>query len=602
MIPDRSIPILLAALGVVLTLTAIGVLLWTQRRMRIVRHTAEKARAEAILARERAEAADSAKSAFLATVSHEIRTPMNGVIGVLDILQDTPLGAEQKRYLGTAMQSARLLLRVINDILDYAKIESGALPLCNAPYDFYRAMENMAELYLPLARRKGLTLTVAIMPHFDKRLVGDEIRVSQVVANLLSNAIAFTDRGAVTLSARRRLGRDGDEIEITVRDTGAGMSEEYQRRLFAPFHQEDTSTTRRHGGTGLGLSIVKHLVERMGGLIAIQSRRGVGTSACVRIPARWNTQAFTWPCYPGHTATLHVANTTMIPMLRAWCRKASIRIVPPDLPADIRILTDGGDGFWVATATKRSGPMHSVYLFLRTLETLWTPIQDMAPAGGATSVGGQDQAHIAPPRSAGASASAALPAAAPCPTDTAPSALDAGIARHPGPGLDRTAPCGAPDPATAMGAAEVRPPCSETPAPQVHTDVLLVEDNEINRDITLRQLALLGIHADAADDGEAGHAAWLEKRPRIMLVDCHMPRLDGYELARRIRTHEMINGWPRTTLIGFSANATQSDARACLAAGMDDYVPKPTTRAKLREALQRTGYLPPDTTPDTTDS
>ncbi|HTK01416.1 MAG TPA: ATP-binding protein [Bordetella sp.] len=517
-------------------LFAIGTLLWTQRRMRIVRHTAEKARAEAILARERAEAADSAKSAFLATVSHEIRTPMNGVIGVLDILQDTPLGAEQQRYLGTAMQSARLLLRVINDILDYAKIESGALPLCNAPYDFYRAMENMAELYLPLARRKGLTLTVAIMPHFDKRLVGDEIRISQVVANLLSNAIAFTDSGAVTLSARRRLARDSDEIEITVRDTGAGMSEEYQRRLFAPFHQEDTSTTRRHGGTGLGLSIVKHLVERMGGQIIIRSRRGFGTSASVRIPARWTTNAYTWPCYPERTATLHVTNTAMLPMLRAWCRKARVRIGAPDSPADIRILTDGGDGFWLATATMRSGPHHSVYPFLRTLETLWAPVRDSAP-----------------------------------PTDTTHSSPECPYA------MDQA-------PRDNSGNAAAR---SDAPA-----DVLLVEDNEINRDITLRQLALLGVKANFAEDGEAGHAAWLATRPRAMLVDCHMPRMDGYELARRIRTHEMINGWPRTTLIGFSANATQSDARACLAAGMDDYVPKPTTRAKLQQALQRAAYLP----------
>ncbi|WP_143277392.1 ATP-binding protein [Bordetella genomosp. 9] len=550
MIPDRSIPIVLAALGVLLTLFAVGMLLWNQRRMRIVRHTAEKARAEAILARERAEAADSAKSAFLATVSHEIRTPMNGVIGVLDILQDTPLSVEQQRYLGTAMQSARLLLRVLNDTLDYAKIESGALPLCNAPYDFYRAMENMAELYLPLARRKGLTLTVAIMPHFDRRLVGDEIRVSQVVANLLSNAIAFTDRGAVTLSARRRLTHGGgDEMEIVVRDTGAGMSEEYQRRLFSPFQQEDTSTTRRHGGTGLGLSIVKHLVERMGGTITIRSRRGHGTSACVRIPAHWNTQAFTWPAYPTRSASLQVTHPAMAPMLRAWCRKSRIQILGCGQPADIRVLTDGGDGFWVATATRRMGPMHSVYPFLRTLETLWSPIRGRAPTA--------DPAHGGFPDQHGVDHVVDLQAA------------------------DETRP-----------ARDARPVAPEKPAPETPADVLLVEDNEINRDITVRQLALLGVTSHSAEDGEAGYAAWLMQRPRVMLVDCHMPRLDGYELARRIRTHEMINAWPRTTLIGFSANATQSDARACLAAGMDDYVPKPTTRAKLREALQRTGYLP----------
>jgi signal transduction histidine kinase/CheY-like chemotaxis protein len=545
---EGRIPILLFAFGAILALFAVSTLLWSQRRMRIVRHTAEKARTEAILARERAEAADSAKSAFLATVSHEIRTPMNGVIGVLDIMQDTPLSDEQQRYLDTAMQSARLLLRVINDILDYAKIESGTLQLCDAPYDLYRTMENMAELYLPLARRKGLTLTVAIMPHFDRRLIGDEIRVSQVVANLLSNAIAFTDHGAVTLSARRRLVRQRDEIEITVRDTGAGMSEEYQRRLFAPFHQEDTSTTRQHGGTGLGLSIVKHLVERMGGRISIHSRRGHGTCARIRIPARWNAQTLAWPCYAGRTAALHVSNPAIKPMLRAWCRKTGLQDLPGDVPADIRILTDGGDGFWVATPTTRHGPLHSLYPFLRTLDKLWTPAQDMTPHGSP------------------ASAFAVAPASPPPGRPPAIHAFDAGRPL-PGPALPTTGPT------------------------DQASDILLVEDNEINRDITLRQLALLGVNAYSADDGEDGYTAWLSRRPRVMLVDCHMPRLDGYDLARRIRTQEMINGWPRTVLIGFSANATQSDARACLAAGMDDYVPKPTTRTKLLGALQRAGFL-----------
>ncbi|ARP87105.1 ATP-binding protein [Bordetella genomosp. 9] len=552
--------LLLAALGFALTLIAVCTLLWTQRRMRIVRHTAEKARAEAILARERAEAADSAKSAFLATVSHEIRTPMNGVIGVLDILQETPLSAEQRHYLGTAMQSARLLLRVINDILDYAKIESGALQLCNAPYDFYLAMDNMAELYLPLARRKGLVLTVAVMPHFDRRLIGDEIRISQVVANLVSNAIAFTDRGAVTLSARRRLNAYRDEVEIDVIDTGAGMSEEYQRRLFSPFQQEDTSTTRRHGGTGLGLSIVKHLVDRMGGHIDIRSRRGEGTRARVRLPARWHQPACVWPRHTGRTATVHTDNPVLRPMLLAWCRKAGLRVVPPSQPSDIRLITDAGDGFWVMTAVARHGPVHSVYGFLRTLEALWAPSpgtpRPALPRDPTTQLqlgedGSRAQAKASDPPPEGAAQDVAIASAAGRET------------RPPAAGM-------------AIGADEV----------------LVVEDNEINRDITLRQLALLSVHAHAAEDGEAGYSAWLDRRPRVMLVDCHMPRLDGYELARRIRTQEMINGWPRTILIGFSANATQSDARACLAAGMDDYVSKPTTRSKLLQALRRTGFLP----------
>jgi CheY-like chemotaxis protein/nitrogen-specific signal transduction histidine kinase len=527
---------------------------WTLRRMRIVRHATEKARTEAILARERAEAADSAKSAFLATVSHEIRTPMNGVIGVLDILHDTPLSTEQKHYLDTAMQSARLLLRVINDILDYAKIESGALPLWNAPYDLYLAMENMAELYLPLARRKGLKLTVAIMPHFDKQLLGDEIRVSQVVANLLSNAIAFTERGEIILAAHRHVSNEQDHIEISIHDTGAGMSEEYQQRLFSPFQQEDTSTTRRHGGTGLGLSIVKHLVERMGGNISINSQRGHGTRVLVRLPARWtNNHTLTWPRYTGRTAALNLDCPVTTPMLQAWCHKAGIATVSKDIPADIRILVDSDAGFWVVTEATRHGPFYSLYPFLHTLHTLWT-------------------APKSPP---------ALTTA-----HTDPHASNTPETRY-------FSSCHEPQKRAGV-AAHKKPPLSSNVAltlPNSESQILLVEDNEINRDITLRQLSLLGISAYAMENGETGYEAWLQHRPRVMFVDCHMPKLDGYGLARRIRTQEMINGWPRTILIGFSANATQSDARACRAAGMDDYVPKPTTREKLSEALQRAGFL-----------
>lgn len=514
---------LVEAAAVLMVLLVIGILLWANWRMRIARHTAEQARAQAMLARERAEAADSAKSAFLATVSHEIRTPMNGVIGVIDILRDTPLNCEQQRYLGIAAHSARLLLRVINDILDYAKIESGALQLNDAPYDFYYAMENMAQLHLALARRKGLALDVAIMPHFDRHLIGDDIRLSQVIANLLGNAVAYTQHGRVTLSARRCLGRGTDHMEIIVRDTGVGMSRSYQQRLFSPFQQEDTSTTRRHGGTGLGLSIVKQLVERMGGTIHIDSRPGAGTLAQVRVPARWGEPARTWPRYPGRTAVLNIGNPAMVPALRAWLRKMHVRIVSATEPCDVRIEPGDDGGFMLAATAVRLGPIHTLDPFLQGLADLW---------------GGK---HI---------------------------------------------PARLPAPAPEFAASPILP----APAQAAHENsLLLVEDNEINRDITLRQLALLGIPAVAAPDGEAGYAAWLQQQPRAMLVDCHMPKLDGYELARRIRTREMIVGCPRTTLIGFSANATQADAQACRAAGMDDYLAKPATREKLQAVLQRTG-------------
>ncbi|OWT77073.1 MULTISPECIES: ATP-binding protein [unclassified Achromobacter] len=525
--PDAATLDYLAALsGYVLMglLCVAGAIGWTQRRGRSARRAAEKARMEATHARERAQTADTVRSTFLATVSHEIRTPLNGVIGVLDILGDTPLDTEQRHYIDIATHSARLLLRVINDILDYAKIESGALHLYKAPYGLYPAMENIANLYLPLARRKGLSLTVAIMPHFDRSLIGDEIRIGQVVANLLNNAVSFTEHGSIVLSARRRVRRDRDHIEITVRDTGPGMSAEYQRHLYSPFQQEDNSTTRRHGGTGLGLSIVKLLLDLMGGTIHIHSVAGRGTRATVRLPAQWGERTVDWPCHAGRRATVAVSNRLLRPAIQAWLRKMEIEEVGADRGADLSIM-DGSDGGFVCRLADGATPsIHALAPFLRVLAKAWRGEADSPEAG--------------------------------------------------------TAPLG--------------PECTggpDRPAPlfQSTRDLLLVEDNEINRDLTLRQLHRLGIEARAADDGESGYTQWLCVRPRIVLVDCHMPRLDGYGLARRIRIHEMVHGLPRTKLIGFSANATQTDAQACRAAGMDDYVPKPASRGSLASALRRAG-------------
>jgi signal transduction histidine kinase/FixJ family two-component response regulator len=435
--PGTDFAVFGAAAALAALLAAGGIAARAGQRLRSALAHARRARAAAAHARAHAAAADTARSEFVARVCHEIRTPMCGVIGVLDILEDTPLNAEQRHYLDIAHQPARLLLRVINDLLDHAKTGSGALQYCNAPYDFHAATVKLAALYLPLARKKGLKLTVAVMPHFDRPLRGDEVRVMQVLANLVNNAITYTQQGEIVISARSRPGKDGERIEIRVRDTGPGMSDDYKRRLFLPFQQENAAHSWRAGGTGLGLSIVKRLVEDMAGSICVHSCLGTGTEAVVLLPARWE--------------------------------------------------------------------------------------DPQQPAGSA--------AH---PRAR----------------------------RH-----DRQRADRAPDTAC--------------------TRMLVVEDNEINREITVRQLQLIGVQPRAANDGEAGYLSWLCHRPTVMLVDCHMPRLNGYELARRIRRHETQNAWPRTVIIGFSANAMPSDEQACRAAGMDDYLAKPATRETLRAALAR---------------
>ncbi|ALM83584.1 ATP-binding protein [Bordetella sp. N] len=509
---------------------------------------------------EHAETADRVRSTFLATVSHEIRTPLNGVIGVLDVLGDTRLDSEQRHYVDIAAHSARLLLRVINDILDYAKIESGAMPLHCAPYGLYQAVENMADLFLPMARRKGLNLTVAMMPHFDRCLIGDEVRVGQVMANLLNNAVTFTERGSIVLSARRRVRRGVDDMEITVRDSGPGMSAEYQQRLFSPFQQEDNSTTRRHGGTGLGLSIVKLLLDLMGGTIHISSSPGRGTRATVRIPAQWGDQSVGWPCYAGRRATLAVRSRLLRPSIRAWLRKMKIQEVAAGTQADLCIV-DSNDGGFICRHDQHVTPsIHALAPFLKTLAQAWRGEPTLMPGAARADAAAQDTAR---------SEAAAFDAAERAATSREASPLKQ---------FSRTLAC------SLESRSHPRHPLFQSTR-----DLLLVEDNEINRDITLRQLNRLGGEARAADDGESGYIQWLHVRPRIVLVDCHMPRLDGYALARRIRIHEITHALPRTKLIGFSANATPYDAQACRAAGMDDYVPKPASRGTLVTALRRAG-------------
>ena len=532
-------------------------------RLRAARHAAERAWAEAIGAREKADAAMRRTSAFVATVSHEIRTPMNGVIGVIDILQETPLNQEQQHYLEVAAQSARMLLRVMNDILDFAKSQSGTLKLCDAPYDFYKTMENLCDLFRPLARRKSLTLRTAVRPHFDRQLIGDEIRLSQIIANLLSNAIAFTEEGHITLCARRHLTRTGDWVEIALHDTGSGMTAGFQERLFRPFHQEDGSTTRRHGGTGLGLAIVKQLVNRMGGEIVVRSRAGHGTSVHVSLPARWGCAGAEWPNYDGRRIAVEVDEPMLRAAFLAWARKAGLRPVARDARPDVLMWMEGGIprirscvGTLAAAPSRVNTRVDGMQAFFRALESFLGP----TPAAGrftAVSASGRNLPRRAELKRA------------PLKKAWTPAALIAASYKQ--------------GPAT---------PGRERPAKPGVT-LWLVEDNEINREITLRQLALLGIAARCAEDGEAGFEAWLRHRPTAMLVDLHMPRLDGYGLARRIRLHESTCTLPRTVIIGYSASAAESDARACREAGMDDYVSKPATRPKLLAALLRAGLMDP---------
>jgi len=503
-----------APIGLVIAVL-FAILGWANLKIRRAGKIATRARIEADAARQQAEIADQAKSTFLATMSHEIRTPMNGIVGVIDVLQTTPLSEFQKRYLDAAQQSTRLLLRVINDILDFSKMEAGRLVIDPTPVDLYQAAEGIAGLYQNLAQQKNIGFYFAIMPHFDRYVLVDEVRLTQIITNLVSNSIRFTESGYVCVRIRNVIGRAGPILHIQVSDTGTGMSNAYLDRLFEPFMQEDGSTTRRYGGTGLGLSIVKRLIDLMHGTVQVQSTLGRGTRIDIRLPFSWGGVGPGLPRYRGKRVGIALRHSFLAPSIIAWLRRMDVSDAIEAIATDC-VVTDDTSG--VLTLRRDGGPD--------------LPLLSFAALPGAL----HQIVDAASPASTTASAAETI--------------------------------LSAPD-------KRMRPKRS----------VMIVEDNDINRDILKQQLRLLNIDADTAGDGEEALASWKTLPFTAMLVDCQMPRMDGYELTRRIRSIEGQEQRPRTLIIAITANAGIEDERRCLDAGMDDFLPKPLTRKALEAML-----------------